>query len=134
MMNIILWMFFSFLPYGFTKINTSYIQTYDSDHSFIKGLLNPEAYMKEVLKNRQLLSLPPFFYLFEIYVEHVSFFKGYQHALNIQQALHEKNIQVIGPIYEETQPFRLLMKLNATQLDTFYTFVSTQGLHSRRIQ
>jgi primosomal protein N' (replication factor Y) len=124
----------SFLPYGFTKINTSYIQTYDPEHPFIKGLLNPEAYMKEVLKNRQLLSLPPFFYLFEIYVEHVSFFKGYQHALNIQQALHEKNIQVIGPIYEETQPFRLLMKLNATQLDTFYTFVRTQGLHSRRIQ
>ena len=124
----------SFLPYGFTKINTSYIQTYDPEHPFIKGLLNPEAYMKKVLKNRQLLSLPPFFYLFEIYVEHVSFFKGYQHALNIQQALHEKNIQVIGPIYEETQPFRLLMKLNATQLDTFYTFVRTQGLHSRRIQ
>lgn len=124
----------SFLPHGFSKIKTSYIQTYDLDQPFIKGLLNPEAYMKDVLQNRQLLSLPPFFHLFEIYVENASFFKGYQHALNIQKALHEKNIQVIGPIYDETQPFRLMIKLNATQLDTFYSFVSTQGLQSRRIQ
>ncbi len=124
----------SFLPFGLSKVKASFIQTYDSEHPFVKGLMAPDVYLKDVLQTRQLLSLPPYFHLFEITIEDVSFFRGYQRSISIQNVLHDLNIQAIGPMYDDEQPFRLMIKLAATQLDEFYEFVAVHGLHSRRIQ
>lgn len=116
------------------KIKKTYIQTYDPEHYMIKGLFDPESYMKDRLKERELLSLPPYTKLFEIKMDHSSFFKGYQETLKIKASLDLLNIQVIGPLYEDIQPFKLLVKIFKHQDEMFYEFTKQHHLQTRRIQ
>jgi len=121
-------------PITHQKIKNTWIQTYDPEHIMIKGLMHPESYMNERLIERELLSLPPYTKLFEITIDHPSFFKGYQQTLKMKASLELLNIQVIGPLYEEIQPFKLLVKLFSNQRDIFYEFVTQHHLQTRRIQ
>jgi primosomal protein N' (replication factor Y) (superfamily II helicase) len=121
-------------PHAHQKIKKTYIQTYDPEHIMIKGLFDPESYMKERLKERELLSLPPYTKLFEIKIDHPSFFKGYQETLKMKASLDLLNIQVIGPLYEDIQPFKLLVKIFKHQHEMFYEFTKQHHLQTRRIQ
>ncbi len=116
------------------KIKKTYIQTYDPEHIMIKGLFDPESYMRERLKERELLSLPPYTKLFEIKIDHPSFFKGFQETLKMKASLDLLNIQVIGPLYEDIQPFKLLVKIFKHQHEMFYEFTKQHHLQTRRIQ
>ena len=121
-------------PLVHQKIKKTWIQTYDPEHIMIKGLFDTKLYMNERLKERELLSLPPYTKLFEIVHEHASFFKGYQEILKIKASLNDLNIQVVGPLYEDIQPFKLLVKIFQQQSDDFYQFITKNRLRSRRIQ
>ena len=121
-------------PHAHQKIIKTYIQTYDPEHIMIKGIFDPESYMKERLKERELLSLPPYTKLFEIKIDHPSFFKGYQETLKMKASLDLLNIQVIGPLYEDIQPFKLLVKIFKHQHEMFYEFTKQHHLQTRRIQ
>jgi primosomal protein N' (replication factor Y) (superfamily II helicase) len=121
-------------PHAHHTIKHTYIQTYDQNHPMIQGLYHPLKYMKDLTKERELLLLPPYGLLFEIDVHHDSFFKGYQETLKIQDVLNNMNIQAIGPVYEEIQPFKLIIKIKKDQIQQFYDFVSSHHLQSRRIQ
>lgn len=121
-------------PLAHHTIKHTYIQTYDPYHPMIKGLYHPLEYMKNITKERELLLLPPYGLLFEIDVHHDSFFKGYQETLKIQDLLNKMSIQAIGPVYEEVQPFKLIIKIKKDQTQKFYDFVSSHHLQSRRIQ
>ena len=126
---------FTLTPQSHQKIKQTLIQTYDPSHAMIKGLFNPLAYMEHKLQESMMLSLPPLTHVFHINIENkASFFKGYQKALKLVEALRLMEIHVIGPLYEGAQPFRLLVKVYEAQLAQFYDFVKSQHLHSRRIQ
>jgi primosomal protein N' len=121
-------------PHAHRTIKKTYIQTYDQHHQMIKGLYQPLQYMINTTKERELLLLPPYGSLFEIDIYHESFFKGYQETLKVQNALNKMNIQAIGPVHEEVQPFKLMIKVQTDQTQNFYNFVRSNHLQSRRIQ